>query len=156
MAFGDYNIKTAGGMFLKIESGKPQVIRLLQDNPSMKIIHGFGKTEENCEGEGCTMCLEKDEKGVPNNKARKRFKLNIYNHETERVMIWDFGTGVMKLIQDVEEVLKSQGINILDTDIIVNARGDKMDKKYSVQPMMKSKTIPTGLALFSIEEPMPF
>lgn len=153
MAFGDYNVKTAGGMFLKIESGKPQVIRLLQDNPAQKTIHGFGKTEVACEGEGCSMCAEKD----PNNKARKRFKLNIYNHDTSRVMLWDFGTGVMKLIQDVEDVLKGQGIEILDTDIIVNAKGEKMDKKYSVQPMMKSKAIPPGLALFAIEEPgVPF
>lgn len=152
MAFGDYDVKT-GGMFLKIESGKPQIIRLLQDDPSMKIIHGFGKTAMPCEGEGCIYCLEKDDKLQPtkNAKAKKRFKLNVYSHDQQKVLLWDFGPGVMGLLQDVETSLKLQGVKILETDLIVNAKGELMDKEYSIQAAMKSKPVPEGLVLHPLE-----
>ena len=154
MSFSDIKIESAGGLFLpKIESGKPQVIRLLQDNPKVRIQHGFGRTSTDCLGDQCLKCLEKDEKGNPSKDAKKkqRFKLNVYSHDQNKVMLFEFGAGILNEIQKVEESLKSQEINILETDLVLNAKGDGMEKKYSVQPMLKSRFVPPDLQLHKLD-----
>lgn len=152
MSFADIEVKSSG-MFLKIKSGEPVVIRLLQDNPSHKVQHGIGNTAIECPGENCPKCQEKGPDGKPSKdaKAKQRFKLNVYSHDNNKVMLWEFGAGLMKMIQMTEETLKTQEVSILDVDLIISAKGELMDKKYSVQPMLKSRPVPEGLVLHKLE-----
>lgn len=154
MSFADVKIQT-GGMFLKVEAGHPLVLRLLQDDPFQYVIHGFGKEGEECAGQNCTFCQDKDEQGNPSkfSKRRQRFKLNIYSHDFQKVMIWEFGPQVMGLLQNSEASLKIQGLKILDVDLMVSSAGEGMDKEYSVQPMLKSKDVPSGLTLHKLDLP---
>lgn len=153
MSFADVKIETSGGLYLKIESGKPVVVRVLHDDPFSYITHGFGKLSKECGGEHCQLCAEVDHEGKKVNKRRQRFKLNIFSHDEMKVMIWEFGPQVMEHIKTTESSLKLQDIKILDTDLVVTSTGEGMDKEYSVQPMLKSRTIPVGLVLHKLDLP---
>lgn len=154
MSFSDIKIQT-GGLFFKIESGHPMVVRLLHDDPFQYVIHGFGKECDECSGEHCVFCQAKDEHGnpTPNSKRRQRFKLNIFSHDYAKVMIWEFGPQVMELIQNSEAALEAQGLKILDVDLMVASSGEGLDKSYSIQPMLKSKDVPAGLKLHRLDLP---
>lgn len=155
MSFSDVKIQTSGGMFLKIESGKPAVVRVLHDVPFDYVIHGFGKDAKECGGEHCVYCEEKDENGdaTAHSKRKQRFKLNVFSHDSKKVMIWEFGPQVMELLQGSEASLKLQELNILDVDLMVSSTGEGMDKSYSIQPMLKSREIPVGLKLHKLDLP---
>lgn len=155
MSFADIKIKAGAGMFFKVESGTPMVVRLLHDDPFQYVQHGFGKIAEECSGENCLFCQEKDADGNATDKSKRkqRFKLNIYSHDSQKVMIWEFGPQVMGLIQNSEASLKIQGLNILDVDLMVTSNGEMMDKEYSIQPMLKSRDVPAGLTLHKLDLP---
>lgn len=155
MSFSDVKINTSGGLYLKVESGKPAVVRVLQDEPAESIIHGFGKDAKECAGDHCQFCGEKDANGeaTKHSKRRQRFKLNAYSHDYSKVMIWEFGPQIMGLLQNTEGSLKIQGLDILDVDLMVSSAGEGMDKEYSIQPMLKSKEVPVGLVLHKLDLP---
>lgn len=155
MSFSDVKINTSGGLYLKVESGKPAVLRVLQDMPAESIIHGFGKDAKECGGDHCQFCGEKDANGEPtkHSKRRQRFKLNAYSHDSSKVMIWEFGPQIMELLQNTEGALKIQALDILDVDLMVSSTGEGLDKTYSIQPMLKSKEVPTGLVLHKLDLP---
>lgn len=153
MSFSDYKLDPTGGLYLKTESGKPLAVRLLQDDPLQYAVHGFGPSQTECSGQHCHLCGVLGDDGKPKNKRRKRFKLNIFSHDQNKVMIWEFGPQVMGQLQTTEGTLKLQDVKILDVDLMVQSSGEGMDKEYSVQPMMKSRTVPVGLVLHMLDLP---
>lgn len=135
--FSEIEIKSSG-KFLKVESGHPIQIRLLSDSPEERVLHGFGKEAIECEGENCSKCEEGSE-------AKQRWSVAVYNHEVNKPMVWDFGAGVCRALQGVYKTLKTQDIKITTVDLMVDATGEKMQKKYQITPMMKSKPVPESL-----------
>lgn len=152
MSFADVEIKSSG-LFLKIESGKPVTIRLLQDTPLSRIIHGFGKLSVKCDGEGCLSCLSTD---AEFKKAKQRFKINVYSHDDQKVKVFEFGPGLMRQFKTTEKNLGTQGLKIKDVDLIIDAAGEKEQRKYQVTPMIKSKEIPVGLVLHNLSDDFAF
>lgn len=154
MSFADVKIQNSG-MFFKVDSGHPQVIRVLEDTPFQYVQHGFGKEAEECSGTTCVFCKDVDPEGkaTPFAKKKQRFKLNLYSHDFLKVMIWEFGPQVMELLQNSEAALKRQELNILNVDLMVDSSGEGLDKSYSVQPMLKSKEVPAGLTLHKLDLP---
>lgn len=152
MSFADIELKSAG-LFLKIESGKPVTIRLLQDSPISQTLHGFGKTAVPCDGAGCMNCTSED---IEFKKAKQRFKINVYSHDNQKVMIFDFGPALIRQFKTAEKNLKVQGLKITDMDLIIDATGEKMQREYQVTPMIKSKEIPVGLVLHDLSGGLPF
>ncbi len=136
-SFSDIEIRSTG-KFFKVESGHPVVIRLLSDSPEERVVHGFGKEETECVGDSCAKCAEGSE-------AKQRWSVHIYNHETKRPMVWDFGAGVCRQLAGVYKTLKAQELKITDVDLMVDSTGEKMQKKYQITPMMKSKPVPEDL-----------
>lgn len=155
MSFADVKIRQSSGMFLKMDAGHPAVVRLLQDNPFQYVQHGFGKDGAECGGERCSFCSEKDADGKATDysKQKQRFKLNVYSHDSSKVLIWECGPQVMGLLQKSEESLKIQGLNILDIDLMVSKEGEGLDTEYSIQPMLKSREVPKGLMLHPLDLP---
>jgi len=141
MGFSDLDVAQSG-MYLKIKSGEPVTIRLLQETPAMETLHGFGKAASKCEGKECIFCKD------PENKAKPRFSINVYSHDLQKVMVWSFGKGVFGQIRDIESNLSKQDVKLTDTDIAINAKGENMEKRYTVQPNLKSKKVPEGLTLY--------
>lgn len=133
-SFNDIEVRS-NSKFFKVESGKPAVIRLLSDSPDERTVHGFGKEEIECTGEGCFKCQDGSD-------AKQRWSISIYNHETKRAAIWEFGAGVCKLLKGVCKTFAAQEIKITDVDLMVDATGEKLTKKYQITPMMKSKPVP--------------
>lgn len=150
MNIDDLKIKSAG-KFIKIESGEPQDLRVLTENIVERMIHGFGKEAVTCGGPGCFKCAG----GVD---IKQRFFVNVYNHNVQRVMLWEFGPGIAKSLKSIAKTLKEENRTILDVDIKVEADGSGMNKKYKVIPRMTAKEIPAGLILHKIEvdEGIPF
>lgn len=145
MSFADIEFPNSG-LFLKIVPGKPSVIRLLQADPVARYVHGFGKTEVACQGAGCAGCMNPDKEF----KAKHRYKMNVYSHDTQKVLIFDFPKTLCQTFQSVERTLASQGLKIMDVDLVVEGSGEKMQRKYQVTPMIKSKEVPAGLSLHDL------
>lgn len=152
MSFGDIEVKSSG-LFLKLQAGQPATIRLLQESPISQMLHGWGKTTAVCGGKNCLTCLSTDDE---TKKVRQRFKINIYSYESQKVMIFEFGISVINQLKTLEKNLSAQGVKITDVDIIVDASGEKEQRKYQITPMIKSKEIPVGLVLHSLVEDVPF
>lgn len=151
MGYGDIEIKTVG-KFLKIEAGVPRDVRILNDTPGQKLLHGFGKETVPCGGEGCLIC----EKGTE--PVRQRFVTNVYDFTTKRVLLWEFGSMIAKQLKKIDESLSEENKKITDVDLKVEATGSGMNTKYSVTPRMSSKQVPPGLTLhpFGDKEEIPF
>lgn len=148
MGFSDLKIK-ATGKFLRIESGVPQDIRILQDSPVERILHGFGKEAEECGGEGCERCAGGSE-------PQQRFSINVWNHSLNKIMIWEFGSGIAKQLKAIAKSLEEESQNILSVDLKVEAEGAQKSKKYKITPRMTSKPIPQGLKLLPMDGGIPF
>lgn len=148
MSFSDLKIKS-GGKFLKIEAGEPHDIRLYSDEPIERIIHGFGKEASLCSGPGCMDCSSGDE-------VKQRFLVNVYDHNTQKVQIWEFGTMIAKQLKSLAITLKEEGKTLIDVDLKVEASGSDKNKKYMVTPRMTAKPVPTGLMLHLISHELPF
>lgn len=133
------------GKFLKVESDKPQTIRLIGDGSS-RIVHGFGKDETSCSGNGCALCAEGSE-------AKQRFKANVYSFTQGKVFLWDFGGGIAKQLREIAKNLKTDGKTMDDVDLKISVSGSGLQKKYSIMPWPKQKELPAGLALYDIEIP---
>ncbi len=134
MSYADVEVKS-NSKFLKIESGIPHDIRLLDESPDEKIIHGFGKDAMVCEGE----------KG---DEPKQRFSTHVYDHTLKRDLTWEYGTSVAKLLKAIDTSLGEEGKKITDIDIKVEAQGEKMSKKYMVTPRMSAKALPEGILPF--------
>lgn len=148
MAFSNLEIKSSS-KFLKIEAGAPQDVRLLQDTPMERRIHGFGATANECDGETCGFCSQGDE-------PKQRFSVNIYNHTAKRVMVWEFGPGIAKQLKLISQTVEEDQKNILEVDLKVEAEGSGQSKKYKITPRMTMKPVPDGLKLLPLEGSLPF
>lgn len=140
MSYGDLEIKS-NSKFLKIESGFPHDIRLLDETPEERIVHGFGKDAITCLGEGCTLCISGDE-------PRQRFFANVYDHTVKRPLSWEFGAAIAKQLKAIDTTMSEEGRKITDIDLKVEATGEKLAKKYMVTPRMSAKALPDGVLPF--------
>lgn len=143
MSWDNIEIRSVG-KFLKVESDKPQTIRLIGDGVS-RVIHGFGKDETKCQGNGCSLCSE-------GNEAKQRFKANVYSFTQGKVFQWDFGGGIAKQLKEVAKGLSGDGKTMDDVDLKISVSGSGLQKKYSIMPWPKQKDVPMGLAVYDLEE----
>lgn len=143
MSFSDLKIKSTG-KFLKIEAGEPHDIRLYSDEPVEKLIHGFGKDAMPCTAPTCGSCSEGKE-------VKQRFLVNVYDHNTQKVMVWEFGAMIAKQLKALSNTLEEEDKTLLDVDLKVDATGSNQNKKYMVTPRMTSKSVPTGLMLHKLD-----
>jgi hypothetical protein len=141
MSYGDVNIKS-NSRFLKIESGVPHDIRLLSESPEERVVHGFGKEEVECLGDGCLPCKD------PENQAKQRFTAEIYDHTIKRQLTWEFGAAIAKQLKAIDTTMAEEGRKITSIDLKVEAQGEKMSKKYMVTPRMSAKPLPDGVIPF--------
>jgi hypothetical protein len=139
MSYGEITIKN-NSKFLKIESGVPHDIRLLDESPTEKIIHGFGKDSSVCGGEGCVDCSEGSE-------PKQRFSANVYDHSLKKTMVWEFGGSIAKQLKAIDITLGEEGKKITQVDLKVEASGSNMQKKYTVTPRMTSKVLPANVEI---------
>src|SRR5882724_5918876 len=114
-----------------------------------RIIHGFAKEATNCDGPGCGEC-------AAGHDAKQRFLVNIYDHNTQKVLIWEFGSMIAKQLKSLAITLKEEGKSLLDVDLKVEASGSSQNKKYMVTPRMTAKPVPIGLMLHLISNELPF
>lgn len=142
MSYSDIEIKS-NSKFLKIESGTPHDIRILEDSPKQETIHGFGKDKVSCLGDDCLKCQSGDQ-------AKQRFSTNVYDRGLAKVMIWEFGSGIAKQLKAISTTLDEEEKNITDVDLKVEATGANMSKKYSITPRMTAKPIPVDLKLHDL------
>lgn len=140
MSYGDLEIKS-NSKFLKIESGVPHDIRLLDESPEEKIVHGFGKDAAICDGEGCMECSRGDD-------PKQRFIANVFDHTLKRQMTWEFGAAIAKQLKAIDTTLSEEGKKINQVDLKVEATGQNMSKKYMVTPRMSAKPLPDGILPF--------
>jgi len=148
-AYSEVNVRS--GNFLKIEPNKPAVIRLLDKAPYSLRKHWdqAKKTSIVCNGEGCTLCAEGHE-------PRQTWAANVYSHDQSKVLVFEWGPSVMKILKTIDTDLEKQGIKIEDTDLSVSKSGTGLETKYAVVPRMKSMSIPEGLELHEIDGDLPF
>lgn len=144
MSFAETKIRP--GKFLKIESGQPEDIRILNDTPVEKITHGFGDTEEECGGEHCIKCKNGD-------TATQRFLTNVWSFTNKRVMIWQYGVGVQRKLVSIEKECEAAEKTLKDVDLKIEASGNKMGKKYEVTLKIGTREIPQGLELYTLDLP---
>jgi hypothetical protein len=144
MSFAEQKVRP--GKYLKIESGKPQELRILNDSPIETITHGFGEGETECQGENCTMCRDGEE-------SVQRFATNVFSHDAQRVMIWKYPPSVHRLLVNVEKECAEAGKTLKDVDLKVDASGSQKGKKYTVTMKITSKPVPAGLALYRLDLP---
>lgn len=148
MSYGGLDIKSTG-KFLKIESGTPHDLRILDETPTEKVVHGFGKEASNCAGEDCHRCEEGSE-------PSQRFITNVYDHGTRKVMLWEFGASIAKQLRSIDNTMREEGKTVLDVDLKVEATGEMKNKKYMITPRMTPKLVPAGLALHKIDDGVGF
>lgn len=142
MGYGDIEIKSSS-KFLKIETGTPHDIRLLSKDPGSRVIHGFGKDEVECLGEGCPNCLD----GDPKKQPKQRFTAEVYDFLLKKIMTWDFGASVAKQLKAIDVTLREEGKSITQVDLKVETSGQNMQKKYTVTPRMSSKPLPPEIEI---------
>lgn len=138
--YGDVEIKS-NSKFLKIESGVPHDIRLLTPKPDEKIIHKFGQDAVECEGEGCEQCNGGDE-------PRQRFSAEVYDHTLKRKLTWEYGSTIATQLKAIDTAMAEEGRQITMVDLKVEARGEKMSKKYMVTPRSTAKPLPEDVIPF--------
>lgn len=143
MSFADLQIKSTG-KFLKIESGEPHDIRLYSESPVEKLIHGFGKDASACTAPMCGKCSEGSD-------VKQRFLVNVYDHNTQKVMVWEFGSMIAKQLKSLANTLEEEEKSLLDVDLKIDATGSNQNKKYMVTPRMSSKPIPKGLVMHKLD-----
>src|SRR5690242_7970810 len=148
MSFSRIQIKSEG-KFLKIESGQPHDLRLLDEAPVEKMQHGFGKEAIHCTGDTCLKCVDGD-------APKQRFAVNVYDYNSKKVLIWEFGASIAKQLKAIDGTLEEEGKKIIQVDLKVDATGSNQNKKYSVTPRMTSKIVPDGLILHKLDVGLPF
>lgn len=144
MPFSD--LKLRPGKYLKIESGQPEDVRILNDTPIEQITHGFGTNESECTGEHCSECKEGSE-------SVQRFLTNVYSFTNKRVMIWKYSGSVQRKLISIEKECQSAGKTLKDVDLKIEATGSQKGKKYDVTLKMTTREVPEGLVLFTLDLP---
>lgn len=147
--FTDLEIKS-NSKYFKVKAGEPHDARVLSETPSTFMVHQGPQTTIPCNGGICTYCA----KGA---EVKQRFKANVYDHNSQKVLLWEFGTMVAKQLRSLAKTLAEEGKTLLDVDVKVEVSGSGLDTKYMVTPRMTSKEIPKGLKLHPLsDEGIPF
>ncbi len=136
----DQEIKV-NSKFLKIEAGDPHDIRLLDREPVEIYTHQVPNSKpEPCEGGGCARCESGDE-------PRQRFLTNVYDFNTKKVKIFEYGSMIGKQLKEIYKTLLEEDRKITDVDLKISASGSQLSKKYQIVPRQTSKPVPAGLTL---------
>jgi hypothetical protein len=143
MSYADSKI-IKNSLFLKVEEGKPHVIRLLDESPVEQWQHKIGDKLTPCIGEQCPHCDE-------GHSRSQRFVTNVYDHTDGRVYLWSYSPTIGEILRDLEVSLNDQEENILEHDLDVTAKGSGMQKKTGVQLRLKSRTLPGSLKKIAIK-----
>ena len=130
-------------IFLKVNEGKPETVRLLDPDPTEQWQHKIGTKLEACGGEQCPFCEAGHSKG-------QRFVTNVYNHGEGKVQLWSYGPMVAEELKAIALALEKDEVDIMDSDLEITVKGDGLQKKTKVQPRMKSQPLPKGLKLLRI------
>lgn len=144
MSFSEQQVRP--GKYLKLESGKAQEIRILNDSPIETITHGFGETESECQGEHCQKCQDGDE-------SIQRFSTNVYSHDFQRVMIWKYPPTVHRQLVAIEAECSEAKKSLKDVDLKIETSGSNKTKKYQVTMKIATKAVPGGLSLYRLDLP---
>jgi hypothetical protein len=130
--------------FLKIEAGEPHDIRLLNSEPIEIYSHQVPNAKpEICTGDSCHLC----ENG---NEPRQRFLTNIYDHNSGKVKIFEYGSMIGKQLKEIYKTLLEEDRKITDVDLKVSATGSNLSKRYQIMPRGTSKAVPSGLQLHDL------
>lgn len=132
--------------FTKFPAGITK-IRVLDDAPNIRWTHWLQqhKRSVNCPGKGCPICeIRKQQKAnkEPYTYAMgRRFAMNIFNLETNKVEIMEQGVGFFEDLRDVMNDIQSDGNVLKDAILKVRRRGTGKDDtsyridKEDVQPL---------------------
>ena len=147
--YADPNIKSTS-KYLKIESGQPRDVRLLNAEPGEIFEHFSPSGSIECKGEeACTACQDGDE-------PQQKFTTNVYDHGDKKVRLWKYGATIARALKSIAITLSEEGKSIMDVDLKVEATGSNKQKKYTVTPRMTAKPIPPGLTLYKLDGEIPF
>lgn len=154
--YGDIEVKTSS-IFLRIEAGQPKDLRLLDDEPTEFMKHtiqqeGGAIKSFNCPGpETCEYCQSGKHK-----PPKQRFMVNVFDHGSQQVMLFEYGAQITKQIKSIALSLKEEQKDVMEVDLKIEATGSNMGKKYSVTPRMTVKEIPSDLKKHVITKDIPF
>lgn len=137
MSYSDVKIKS-NSKFIKIETGEPHDVRLLDDSPTEIFKHSTEQGVSVCGGEKCFTCDDGEE-------PVQKFVTNVFDHTLGKVMLWEYGSGVAKQLKSIAETLEEEGHTITKVDLNIKATGSGQQKRYLVTPRITSKPIPDGL-----------
>lgn len=143
--YADPEIKQTS-KFLKIESGEPRDLRLLDTDPFETMEHFSLAGSFECKGDMCSACQDGDE-------PQQKFSANVYDFATQKVRIWKYGASIAKMLKAIAITLQEEDKSIMDVDLKVEATGSNKTKKYSVTPRMTAKPVPQGLILYKLDIP---
>jgi hypothetical protein len=139
----DQDIKV-NSKFLKIESGDPHDIRLLDPEPIEIYNHQVtGAKPELCTGEDCPLCEKGDE-------PRQRFLCNVYDFNSKKVKVFEYGALIGKQLKEIYKTLLEENRRITDCDLKISATGSNLTKRYQITPRGTSKPVPAGLTLHDL------
>ena len=147
MSYSKTEIKSSS-KYLKIESGEPHDLRLLDAEPFETFEHFSPGGSIECKGDMCAACQDGDD-------PQQKFSTNVYDHTTQKVYIWKYGAMIAKMLKAIAITLEEEGASIMNVDLKVEATGSNKSKKYSVTPRMTAKPIPGGLVLHKLGD-IPF
>lgn len=130
--------------FLKIEAGEPHDIRLLNPEPVEIYSHQIPNAKpELCLGDSCRFC-------DAGNEPRQRFLTNVYDFNSGRVRIFEYGSMIGKQLKEIYKTLLEENRKITDVDLKVSATGSNLAKRYQITPRGTSKAVPAGLQLHDL------
>lgn len=142
--YADPDIKQTS-KYVKIDSGEPRDLRLLDSDPFETMEHFSLAGSIECKGDMCPACQDGDE-------PAQKFSTNVYDFLAQKVRIWKYGASIAKSLKAIAIALQEEGKSIMDVDLKVEAEGSNKSKKYKVTPRMTAKNIPTGLTLFKLDK----
>ena len=154
MSYADTEIKQTS-KYLKIEEGKPMVIRLMDDPPLEVMKHSLkgavdGKFQVTCKGDDiCELCQDGQD-------PVQKFITNIYNHTLHKVQLYEYGPMIAKALKKIAVNLAEEELDIMNFDLKVEAEGSGMQKKYTVTPRTTALVVPPGLMRIKPDSDLPF
>lgn len=148
MSYADPDIKQTS-KYLRIESGEPHDLRLLNEEPVETFEHFSPAGSITCKGEEvCEACQSGDD-------AQQKFMTNVFDHGTQKVRLWKYGVGIAKMLKAIAVTLQEEDQSIMNVDLKVEATGANKQKKYTITPRMTSKPVAMGLRLYDLNS-IPF
>lgn len=145
MGYADVEIRST--KFLKLANGEPVDIRLLNEEPYMKLTHGFGpgQTTE-CQGDECPKCKEGSD-------VRQSWTTNVYDWKENRVKIWTYGVSVARKLKTHAMALSEEEKSLTAVDLRILKEGEGKETEYTITTRTTARELPKNLTLFPIDLP---